>query len=103
MPLLVHPIPISEVQNETAEVIFLLREQADGRGIEYWKKHVAKAGGLKSFGICLTQLRKLAKQVGRDRELAIKLWKSDYYAARIISLLVNDPKQMTPQQAEQQV
>ena len=86
-----------------AEVISLLREHADDRGIEHWKKHAAKSGGLKSFGIGLTHLRKLAKQIGRDRELATQLWKSEYYDARIISLLVDDPKQMTPQQAEQQV
>lgn len=86
-----------------ADVTTLLRGHADPRGIEHWKKHAEKSGGLKSFGIGLTQLRKLAKEIGRDHELAAKLWKSDYYDVKIIGLLIDDPKQITPEQAERQV
>ncbi|WP_153558703.1 DNA alkylation repair protein [Roseimaritima sediminicola] len=82
------------------QVIALLRENADPRGITHWNK---RASGLKSFGIGLTRLRKLAKQVGRDHRLAQSLWKSDIYDAKVLSLLVDDPKQMTPQQVEAQV
>ena len=45
---------------------------------------------LKSFGIGLTVLRKLAKQIGRDHELALQLWESDIYDAKIISLLIDE-------------
>ncbi len=63
----------------------------------------AKTNKLKSFGIGLTQLRKLAKQVGRDHKLAQQLWKSDIYDARVIGLLIDDPKQLSREQAEAQV
>ena len=49
------------------------------------------------------QLRKLARQIGRDPKLAQVLWKSDVYDAKVIGLLIDDPKQMTREQAEQQV
>lgn len=86
-----------------SEVLALLKENRNERGIAHWKKMGAKAGKLKSFGIGLTQLRKLAKQVGRDHQLAQKLWQSDYYDAKVIGLLIDDPKQITREQAEEQV
>ena len=63
------------------QVVALLKENRNERGITHWKK---KPRRLKSFGIGLTQLRKLAKQVGRDHKLAQQLWKSDIRAARAI-------------------
>lgn len=85
------------------EVMKLLKENANERGIENWKKRGEKGSGLKSFGIGLTQLRKIAKQIGRDRKLAGQLWKSDVYDAKIVGLLIDEPKQITREQAEQQV
>ena len=85
------------------QVLALLKENQNARGIAHWKKLGAKAGGLRSFGIGLTQLRKLAKQIGRDHKLAQQLWKSDVYDAKVIGLLIDDPAQVTREQAEQQV
>ena len=81
-------------------VLALLKENRNERGIEHWKKKPRK---LKSFGVGLTQLRKLAKQIGRDHKLAQQLWKSDVYDAKIIGLLIDDPKQLSREQAEEQV
>ncbi len=86
------------------QVLALLKENQNERGIAHWKKMGArKTGKLKSFGIGLTQLRKLAKQIGRDHKLAQLLWKSDIYDAKVLGLLIDDPKQITREQAEQQV
>ena len=85
------------------EVMELLKENKNERGIEHWKKRGAKAGKLKSYGIGLAQLRKLSKRIGRDHKLAEQLWKSNVYDAKIIGLLVDDPKQLTREQVEQQV
>ena len=46
-----------------AEVIKLLRENKNERGIAKWKKQGEKGTSLKSFGIGLTQLRKIAKKL----------------------------------------
>ena len=85
------------------EVIRYLQDNQDPRGIAHWKAHADKSGGLKSFGIGLTRLRKFAKTIGRDAQLAKRLWSSDIYEARIVSLLIDDPKSMTLEQAESQV
>ena len=86
-----------------AEVLKLLRETKNERGIQNWKKLGSKTGGLKSFGIGLTQLRKLAKQIGRDHQLAQQLWQTDIYDAKIIGLLIDEPKRITREQVEEQV
>jgi 3-methyladenine DNA glycosylase AlkD len=85
-----------------AEVMALLKENQNERGIDHWNHMGHKTGGLKSFGIGLTQLRKLAKKIGRDHELAMQLWNSNNYDAKIIGLLIDDPKQLTRAQVEQQ-
>ncbi len=85
------------------EAVALLRANKNERGMKNWKKLGDDTAGLKSFGIGLTQLRKLAKQIGRDRKLAQKLWNSNIYDAKVIGLLIDDPKQITREQAEQQV
>ncbi len=87
----------------TTDVLTLLEENKNERGIANWNKLDPEKRRLKSFGIGLTQLRKLAKKIGRNHELALDLWRSDYYDAKVISLLIDDPKQITPEQAETQV
>jgi 3-methyladenine DNA glycosylase AlkD len=85
------------------QVMALLKENRNERGMQHWTKREAPKNNLKSFGIGLTQLRKLAKQVGRDHKLAQQLWKSNVYDAKVIGLLIDDPKQLTREQAETQV
>ena len=85
-----------------SQVLKLLKENQNQRGIDNWIK-MKNTGGLKSYGIGLTQLRKLAKQVGKNRELALELWDTDIYDAKNIALLIDDPKQITKEQAEKQV
>tara|TARA_Y100001934_G_scaffold45669_1_gene55300 strand:+ start:11613 stop:12311 length:699 start_codon:yes stop_codon:yes gene_type:complete len=84
------------------EVLALLKENKNERGIANWKK-MGDTGGLQSYGIGLSQLRKLAKKVGRSHSLAAQLWKSKNYDAKVISLLIDEPKKLTREQIETQV
>ena len=86
-----------------SEILEYLKANQDARGIAHWKAHKEKSGGLKSFGIGLTKLRKFSKTVGRDPKLARQLWQAKIYEMKIIALLIDDPKIMTIEQAETQV
>jgi len=86
-----------------SEILEYLKSNQDARGIAHWKEHQDKSGGLKSFGFGLTKLRKFSKTIGRNSKLARQLWKSNIYEMKIISLLIDDPKTMTVEQAETQV
>ncbi len=87
----------------SADVFSLLEANRNERGIKNWEKKGPEAKGLISFGIGLTQLRKLAKRIGRNHDLALQLWDSDNYDAKIIGLLIDEPKKLTREQAESQV
>ena len=82
-------------------ILAYLKEHQDPRGIEHWKKR--NKTSLRSYGIGLTRLRKYARQIGRDAKLARSLWKSNIHEMKILSILVDDPKAMTMEQAEAQV
>lgn len=86
-----------------ADVLTLLNDNRDERGIKHWQNLYAGTSDMTSFGLGLTRLRQLAKQIGRNRALAQTLWQSKVYDARVIALLIDDPKQITRQQAETQV
>jgi 3-methyladenine DNA glycosylase AlkD len=86
-----------------SEVLALLDAERDERGIAKWERLGSNTAGMRSYGIGLTRLRKLARRIGRNRELAQALWKTDVYDARVIALLVDDPAQITREQAERQV
>jgi 3-methyladenine DNA glycosylase AlkD len=86
-----------------SEILEYLKTNQDARGIAHWENHKDKAGELKSYGVGLTKLRKFSKSVGRDAKLAKQLWHSKIYEMKVISLLVDDPKAITIEQAETQV
>lgn len=88
---------------EVSDVLDLLAANQNDRGVENWRSLGFDASGLSSYGIGLTQLRRLAKEIGRNRDLALSLWESDVYDARVIALLIDEPKAITRGQAESQV
>jgi 3-methyladenine DNA glycosylase AlkD len=85
------------------EVLDLLKKNRDARGEANWKDLGDRTGGLTSYGIGLTRLRALAKQVGRDHDLALKLWNEPNHEAKIIALLIDEPGKLTRDQVERQV
>ena len=88
----------------TVEDVFeLLDANRNERGVINWEKLGSETKGLSSFGIGLAQLRKLAKKIGRDHKLALQLWESDNYDAKVVALLIDEPKELTREQAESQV
>jgi 3-methyladenine DNA glycosylase AlkD len=82
------------------EVKTLLKANKDERGTRYFEKL-----GLpwSSYGIGLTRLKKLARQVGKDHELALKLWNEDNYDLVTLSTMIDEPAKVTRQQVEEQV
>ncbi len=55
----------------------------------------------KVFGVSMATMQGLARQVGRDHELAAALWKSEWYEARMLSAFVDEPERVTAAQMDQ--
>lgn len=45
-----------------------------------------------AFGISIPNLRKLAKEIGLNTDLAVELWDTEYHEARILASMVADPR-----------
>jgi 3-methyladenine DNA glycosylase AlkD len=56
-----------------------------------------------TYGVSIPHLRSLAKQVGKNHQLALKLWSSGIHEARILACLIDDPKEVTEGQMEKWV
>ncbi len=56
--------------------------------------------GKKLLGITTVQLRAMAKQIGRNDELAEELWCSGIFEARLLAAFIADPKRLTRRQAD---
>ena len=53
-----------------------------------------------TLGVSMPELRKLAKRIGTDHDLALPLFESGIHEARILASLVADPDAFTEEQAE---
>jgi len=57
----------------------------------------------KVFGIPIPELRKIAKQIGKNHGLALKLWDSRIHEARILAGYIEEPEKITEKQFEKWV
>ena len=74
------------------------------------KKHATKATldgmaryGLpsnKALGVPVNKIHVVAKSLGRDHELAVALWDTGIYEARLLVAFIGDPAQLTPAEME---
>jgi 3-methyladenine DNA glycosylase AlkD len=56
-----------------------------------------------ALGVTVTELRGLARRIGRDHDLAAALWESEIHEARILATMVDDPAHVTEAQMERWV
>lgn len=51
-----------------------------------------------AFGVPMSTLSTLAKELGTDHDLATELWESGWYEARLLAALIGEPKRVTRRQ-----
>ncbi len=56
-----------------------------------------------TLGISIYTLRKIARDIGKDHQLALKLWDSGFHEAHILASFVEEPEKVTEAQLEQWV
>lgn len=84
---------MSEGSQKLANVMGALRGMADPAYTEGMEGYGISTDT--ALGIRVPQLRKLAKEIGRDHDLAIQLWDNGVHEARLLATMVGDPKQVT--------
>lgn len=54
----------------------------------------------KAWGVAMADMLKYAKQLGRNHDLALALWDAEWYEARMLASMVDEPDKVTPAQME---
>jgi len=80
------------------EVLKSLKAKAKPDKLEGMAKYAMR--GEKRLGVSIPDLRKMAKELGKDHKLALKLWKTGIPDAMILAAMVDRPEDVTEQQME---
>jgi 3-methyladenine DNA glycosylase AlkD len=56
-----------------------------------------------AIGVPMSTLHRIAKEIGRDHDLAARPWESGVHEARILACLIDEPKLVTREQMEEWV
>lgn len=72
------------------------------RGTKRNREGLARYGIVAShvFGVSVADIRTLGKRLGRDHELALALWDTGWYEARMLTAFVDEPAHVTPRQMD---
>ena len=81
------------------QVIVKLKRCANPKNIEGMARFGINSKN--SLGVSIPDLRKLAKEIGKDHVLAQKLWDSKIHEAKILASMIDEPKLVTKKQADQ--
>jgi len=54
----------------------------------------------RAMGVPVGAIQKLGKRIGKDHTLAVALWNSGWYEARMLTAYVSDPAALTPAQMD---
>jgi 3-methyladenine DNA glycosylase AlkD len=91
-------VKTNDAKDKLANVLALLER----RGTKGNREGMARYGIVapKAFGVSVTMLKALAKPLGRDHELAARLWETGWYEARLLAGFIDDPARVTPAQMD---
>ena len=81
---------------DKAEVLALLQRKGSRRNVAGLARYGIKA--VRAFGVPMGTLLAMARRIGKDHALALELWESGWYEARLLAALVDDPEQVTRRQ-----
>ncbi len=83
---------------EVSEILEMLEGLSNPEAIE----GMARFGisPQRTFGIQIPVLRKMAKEIGRDHELAEELWSLDIRETRILASMIDEPDLVTEKQMD---
>ncbi|HEX5950369.1 MAG TPA: DNA alkylation repair protein, partial [Actinomycetota bacterium] len=82
---------------ELDEVLAELRRAADPNRLTGMARYGIATDS--ALGVTVTELRAIARRLGRDHALASALWDTGIHEARILATIVDDPMRVTPAQA----
>jgi 3-methyladenine DNA glycosylase AlkD len=93
--------PKTGVDSVLAQVVAGLNSHANPANVAGMARYGISAEG--TLGVSVPLLRRIAKELGRDHRLALRLWDTGIHEARILAPLVDDPALVGNRQMERWV
>lgn len=84
--------------NPTEEILRELKAKARPHQLEGMARYGMTTEG--RLGVSIPNLRKMAKEIGKNHKLALDLWRTGITEARILAAMVDDPAKLTEKQME---
>ena len=86
------------LENEVQAVLTWMKRHSTRRTREGMARYAIPSDN--AFGVSVSDIRVLAKRLGRNHELAAALWDTGWYEARMLTSFVDDPARVTPAQMD---
>jgi len=83
------------------EIVAGLKKHSSKKNREGMSRFGINTGN--AFGISIPIIRKTAKEIGKNHELALELWKTKNHEARILAGMIDDAAKVTEKQMEEWV
>jgi 3-methyladenine DNA glycosylase AlkD len=90
-----------ETMASVKDVLDRLRSKAQPEQLEGMAKYGMTIE--QRLGVSVPDMRKLAKEIGKDHKLALDLWRTGIAEARIVAGMIGDPAKLTEEQMEEWV
>jgi 3-methyladenine DNA glycosylase AlkD len=77
--------------------------ELEGLGVKKLRDAMRERYGIlakKAWGVPMNAVQRVAKRIGRDHDLALALWETGWFEARILCAFVDDPALVTPAQMD---
>jgi len=91
----------ASMRDELSSIIKHLEALGDPKAVEGMARYGIVSA--RAFGVSAGKLREEAKNLGRNHDLALKLWPTGILEARILAALIDDPSLVTERQMERWV
>ena len=87
----------------TAERVAAVLRELEKKGSRKTRDEMLTRYGItapKAFGVPVGAIKAMGKKLGTDHELALALWESGWYEARLLTSFIDDPDQVTASQMD---
>lgn len=86
---------------EYERIVKQMKSKSNPRNVEGMARY--GIASKKVLGLCMPDIECLRKEAGKDHALALRLWDSGIYEARILAAVVDEPGKVTESQMEKWV
>jgi len=80
------------------EIINKLKSMTNSKNVEGMARYGINPNN--NLGVSIYKLRPIAKENGKDHDLALKLWDSGIHDARLLACFIDDPDKITGEQMD---